>query len=353
MKSENDSNLDREPDLTPSARPVNPAVAPVAGIVQCPHCGSTCVRRRTRPLVFNAIACVVTLVLTPVVCAMALGILISFLALPITTCIAVVGRNRCRDCRNRFEPADYDARASLLPCFPWRFHFGNIAVLFLLCVVGPSFLRMKAGAERLPDDMRTMGLLTTFGFLVWCFLVWHVILYKTVRRRTANPRIWAALFLLPGVLGGAFVFHVTSPKILTGGLLAYAQLAPLPKSATAVKSYSWSSPFSGEDFLRFTAEPNDIERFLANSPALRGQQPERYSARRMRLKYPTDAQGNTIYQMDANEYIVPHGSTPSWYKQEIRGPARKYIVQPPEYQFPGQVLVDDETNTVYIYLLFS
>ena len=353
MKSENDSLLDGEADLTPSARPVNPAATASAGIVQCPHCGSTRVRHRTRPLAFNAIACGVTLALTPLLCAMAIGVLVSFLALPITTAIAAVGRNRCRDCRHRFEPGDPDPDTTVLRRFPWISHVLNIVVLLLLCLVGPLIMEIRAGAEEPGDVMAGLGLLFTFGFLLWGSLVCHLILYHSLRRKLANPLIWAALFVLPGVLVGAMVLKASLPSVKARGLLAYAELAPLPASATEIKFYSWSSPFSGEDFLRFTAEPSDIERFLANSPALRGQQPERYSVRRMRLKYPTDAQGHTIYQMDANEYIVPHGSTPSWYKQEIRGPARKYIVQPPEYQFPGEVLVDDETNTVYIYLCFS
>jgi hypothetical protein len=56
---------------------------------------------------------------------------------------------------------------------------------------------------------------------------------------------------------------------------------------------------------------------------------------------------------DANVYYSPDPTMPPWYKQETKGPARRYHVQPPRYQYPGEVLVDDETNTVYVSLCFS
>ena len=106
--------------------------------------------------------------------------------------------------------------------------------------------------------------------------------------------------------------------------------------------------------MRFTADPNDIEWFLAESPALWGQQPERFSETRKRLEYPKDDQEDLIYQGDGqHEYFVPRPTAPAWYKQVIIGPARRYYLRPPRYQLPGEVLVDDETNTVYIYACFS
>lgn len=304
-------------------------------------------------MAINGIVCGVTLLLTGVICVMALGVLVSFLLLPITACVAVVGRNRCRDCGHRFEPAGPGVDTTVLPCFPWGAHVLNIVVLLLLCLVGPLVLEIRAGAKR-PSDMTTgVGLLFAFWLLLWGSLFYHVTLYRRLRQKLANRLIWTVLFVLPGVLVGGLVFSASSPTIKMRRLLAYAHLAPLPPSATGLKVYSWSSPFSGEDFMRFTAEPNDIERFVADSPALRGQKPQRYSDKRMRLKYPTDAAGNTVYRMDANEYVTPRGNVPSWYKEEIRGPARKYKVQPPRDQFPGEVLIDEETNTVYIYLCFS
>ena len=71
----------------------------------------------------------------------------------------------------------------------------------------------------------------------------------------------------------------------------------------------------------------------------------------MRLKLTKESYENPSGY--GHEYVVPHSATPSWYMQEIRVPPRKYHVQPPRYQLPGEVLVDDETHTVYVYLCFS
>jgi hypothetical protein len=352
MNSGDNSESSRGRDQLPSSRPPDSALTPAAG-VRCPQCGSARIRPRTRPLAINAIACAVTLLLTPLNCAMALGVLISFMALPFTVCVAVVGSHRCRDCGRRFTPDAQAGNAAGAPRFPWRFHILNAALLFLLCVVGPHVLRARAGAGGLPDVMASMGFLFRFGFFLWVCLIYHLIVYHLLKPRVVSPWIWAALFLLPGAAFGGMTLHKASPSRAMQTLFKYAYLAPLPDSATGVRYYSWSSPFSGEDFMRFTADANDIQRFLADSPALWGQEPEQYSTRRMRLKYPTDENGNMMYPRDGNEYIIPRSNTPSWYMEEIRGPTRKYKVQPPRYQFPGEVLIDDETNTVYIYFCFS
>ncbi len=168
--------------------------------------------------------------------------------------------------------------------------------------------------------MTLMSLVVIGVFLLWASFICHLIVHLVLRRRDAGTLV----------------------------------LAPLPRSAAGVKAYSWSTLFSGEDFVRFTAEPNDIERFIAVSPALQGQEPQRYSRQKMRLPrpQPRDAEGG-FDMSNVNEYVAPHPAFPDWYKQEVRGPAHKYKVQPPRYQYPGEVLVDDETHTVYVHLIFS
>lgn len=351
--SENGSPLNRERDPPSPVQFVAPAPDPAREVIRCPHCGGTRISRQTTPLVLNAMACAVTIALTPLFCSMVLAAMVSLAVLPLTASMAIVGRRHCRDCRRRFEPDEPWQGPTAPPRFPFTVYFLDIALLFLLCVIGPALMRAKASAGRLPDVMASVGAFMIFGFLVSCSLACHAKAFNRLQGRVANPRLWGLLFLLPGLLAGGLVFHADSPRSRVQALLKYAELAPLPRSATGLKYYSWSSPFSGEDFVQFTAEPNDIERFVTQSPALCDQQPEHYSARRMRLKHLTNDQGHLIFQSDANEYFIPRRSAPSWYKQEIRGPARKYFIQPPRYQLPGEVLVDDETHTVYIHLWFS
>jgi len=354
MEREENESADHKPDRMSPDQPVDTAGTPPVGTVRCPQCGGNRIRRPTKPLLVNVVACAVAFVLTPVACAMVIGVVVSLLALPFTTCIAVVGNSRCQDCRHRFKPGVLSIDRPKSARFPWVFHVVNAILLFLLCVVGPNIMRAMAGAGKLPEMTADMGRIITWGLFLWVSLAYHLVVYAVLKRRVTAPVLWAILFLLPGVALGGLVFYTSRPSLRMQGFLAYARLAPLPQSATGVRFCSWSSPFSGEDFIRFTADPNDIERFLAESPALQGQEPERFSATRMRLEHPRDDQGNLIYRQDGqHEYFIPSSSAPPWYKQEIRGPARKYPLQPPRYQYPGEVLVDDETNTVYIYASFS
>jgi hypothetical protein len=346
-------SADSEPDVPSGSEAMHPAPRRTARVVCCPQCGSTRIRRPTRPLVLNVVACIVFLLLTPVLCAMILGLLLALLVLPVTMCIALVGRDRCRDCQHRFDPEYRGVEKQMTPVFPWRLHALNILTLVAFCGVGPYLIGRRSAGGRLPDMMENAGTFMVLGFLLWASLLWHLVLYRRLRQRLANPVIWALLFVLPGVLGGMVVLYQSLPQVRAGVLLRLADLAPLPKSATAIHVYSWSSPFSGEDFLCFTARSADIESFLSESPALQRQEPTHFWARKMRLPYPKEYPPTWDPASDANEYFAPRSHWPSWYQQEIRGPARKYIVQPPRYQYPGEVLVDDETNTVYVYLCFS
>jgi len=285
---------------------------------------------------------------------MVVGVIVSFLALPFTTSIAVVGRDRCQDCRHRFWPASETIGVTSIARFPSAFHVLNAVLLLLLCVVGPVIMRARAGAGKLPELTADMGRLFTCGFLLWASLGCHLLVYSVLKRRVSTPLIWAILFLLPGVLAGGLVFEASLPSVRMRSFLAHAELAPLPKSATDVRFCSRSGFFSGEVFVRFTAEPNGIKWFLAESPALQGQVPEQFSAAGIGLEQPTDSERNPIlHQTGQHEYFTPRSTTPAWYKQEIRGPTRRYILQFPGYEGLGEVLVDDETNTVYIYMCFS
>jgi len=73
----------------------------------------------------------------------------------------------------------------------------------------------------------------------------------------------------------------------------------------------------------------------------------------MRLPSPDDPGKSWQYREAEHEVFVPDPSTPDWYKQEIRGPARRYIIRPKGYHYPGEVLVDDEENFVFVQLCFS
>jgi hypothetical protein len=312
----------------------------------CPQCGGTRIRRRSRPLLWSLAACVISAALTPVLCPMAFAAMISFLSLPVATLFALFGSHRCLDCRRRFRP-ESDTPLPGTKEFPLRLHAVNALLLLLLCFVAPTILRVTGGGNW--PDPTAVNLAVTCIMLSWASLLYHLVVHSLLRRRVTSSLAWTILFVLPALVAGGFVSYTSLPRVEAAALLRFAELAPLPRSASGVKAYSWSGVFSGEDYLCFTAERNDIEQFIAESPALRGKEPTRYSLQKMRIPHPKDPNEFNY----TNEYFSPWLNSPSWYQQEVRGPARKYEVQPPEYQLPGEVLIDDETHTVYVHLIFS
>lgn len=124
-------------------------------------------------------------------------------------------------------------------------------------------------------------------------------------------------------------------------ILVLAELAPLPKSATEVRSYSKVFLFTGINFLRFHASQADIEAFLRESPILKEAKCTIYSKDRPR-------QDEYFFLRKA----VPN-ITPSWYIPSIRGTGRGYRFWKNRYKYDGKLLVDEEKNLVFVELSFG
>jgi len=191
------------------------------------------------------------------------------------------------------------------------------------------------------------------AFLIGLSLPYQAIVHHLLRTRIRHNLLWAILFLLPAILFGGFSLYQSLPGIQARTILAHGQLAHLPESAIDIKVYTLSSPFSGEEFLRFRADPDDIERFLDESPILQGKECEKFSKERMRLKYPKDYGTKAEHFEHEHEYFHPDPSAPAWYIEEIKGTGRRYKFQPKGYHYPGEVIVDDEQHIVYVMLVFS
>jgi len=130
-------------------------------------------------------------------------------------------------------------------------------------------------------------------------------------------------------------------------LLADAELAQLPKSATGIKVITWSTWFSGKEHLRFNATHADIDRFLAQSPVLLGVECHYYSKDRMRLIRPDDyLTHKKKYDEDGNEYF-DSPPVPSWYRDEIKGSGRRYRFRPDGYNY-GELIIDYDESSIYV-----
>jgi hypothetical protein len=73
----------------------------------------------------------------------------------------------------------------------------------------------------------------------------------------------------------------------------------------------------------------------------------------MRLPYPKDFGTSEEHFKEDREYFNPSPSAPQWYHGELMGPGRRYEIQPEGYYYPGEVIFNEESNTVFVYLIFS
>jgi len=117
-----------------------------------------------------------------------------------------------------------------------------------------------------------------------------------------------------------------------------------------VATYFWAILLSGHCYLRFAAEPNDIEQFLAASATLKGVACQRYSQERMRIK-SVGFQSQPGGPHDGHEYFHSINTPPPWYEEEIRGAGRRYEIGIRESPWRGELIVDDERHVVYMHLV--
>ncbi len=183
-------------------------------------------------------------------------------------------------------------------------------------------------------------------------LPYHALMYLALRWLTRRKLVFVVLFLLPGMMFGIRAFCLSLPEARTRRLLEGAGLAALPESASKIRVYSWSTPFSGDAFLRFEADENDIEKFLNDSAILKDVECQVFSQQRMRLKRPREHKYDSDYGDGINEYFRPHGWAPPWYEQELKRSARLYKFTS-RYGHGAEVIVHDEQNLVLVLLGFG
>lgn len=178
-------------------------------------------------------------------------------------------------------------------------------------------------------------------------------------------------FAIAGIVISAFVLVVIlvimlfflclreSPAERTERILRAGRLADLPESATYIKAEGWSAMFTGEDYLMFRAAPEDIEKFIAKSPSLKGATPEIFDSEHMHLPYQKEEEYYTDEELENSykqKYFFPSHMDPKWYDLTIKVKGRQYeIPGDPNKKGHnwGSVLINDETNTVYIYVIWS
>ncbi len=368
----------------------------------CPRCGGLMQRRWRTVCGFDFVIFIIFLVLTfmvlplgsgvvkAVLFLMSLGItLASLFALPITGALAVVARPRCSRCGHRAWLASEVSCQVDEARFPlWVALIGS-TILLVPLTIGSAWVVGAPGTETMDVEFMVAGRIIMAVLAFGIGLLSQTILWRALRTHATSGIRRGLVLLLPAVVLGAGWLALTGhdhsvlvrkygPLVRAPWVLRRAQLAELPGSANGVTVYMFISFIcSAKCYLCFAAEPNEIERFLANSPSLKDLTCQTYSKRRMRLassdhhlafrhsessgheySYPRPESGGQGYSSprledSGHEYFYPSGSPPAWYKEEIRGVGRRYEINPGASNWVGEVIVDDEQHVVYVHLYWK
>ncbi|MBN2130260.1 MAG: hypothetical protein JW741_12230 [Sedimentisphaerales bacterium] len=340
--------------------------------LHCPLCGGLARRAWGRVCAFTFMAFVIFGVLTlaslptrpgwraiATLSWAALALLL-LLALPITGAIAVASRPRCRSCGHRFWPATGAAGQVSTACFPVPLGVIGGAVLLTALGVGLALLFRVPGREIFNVSLTLFGRVIIAVFVYGVGLLAQAVLWRLLRARAMSAIGQAIVLLLPAVVLSAgwlalamhdygYFNRVNDTLVRAAGVLSQAGLAALPESARDVRVYTKRQPFTADLFLRFEADPEEIERFLADSPGIEGVKCRAYSKEKMRLA--TADQGET-YQppwVEGDEHFFRDADTPTWYDDEIRGAGRRYELRSQGGAWLGDLVVDDERHVVCVH----
>ncbi|UCD48933.1 MAG: hypothetical protein JSW27_15520 [Phycisphaerales bacterium] len=370
MKDENSEARPKETTGVPTALKGSGTV----GERRCPLCGGLVKEMWRGVSTFVSVAFCICLFLTPVLlftCLSGAGTIflipfllcagiavLSFWAMPAAGAMAVVARPCCRSCGHLFPTASADSHQPTEAPFPRWPAVGGSLVLLATLVACLVWLRTAPGLETGRGGLRYASRVVVAGFVLNFGLLAQTLLWRRMGTRIGSTVQRGLLLLVPAIVLCAAWLGLTGydhwalsrkydPVKRAPQVLDRAGLAALPPSARNVKVHSWAFMLSGQFDLRFTAEPNEIEQFLADSPSLKTVTCKTYSRQCMLLRG-----GAYVTPFDAGGYEVlplePH--MPSWYRQELRGPGRRYEVSWHDDMYQGELLVDDETDTVYVHV---
>lgn len=335
-----------------------------SGTLRCPKCEGSRIRKRSILLSFliTIAVFVIFLLLREVVALLQLTqlgltfafvLMFSFCAISAAAWSGLVERHRCRSCGHRFRPTPETQQEKTEIPFHWKFCLLNGIIIFVVCATSRQMLRFIFHGAFPIILMEAILAAVPSGFLIALSLPYQAVVHHIFRTRLKNNLLWAILFMLPAIAIGTNSLYHSLPAVAARRILSHGELAPLPESATEIKVYTWSSLFSGEEFLRFRASPRDIEQFLDESPILQDAECEKFSRDRMRVRSPHDPEKWGEYREAGHELFVPDPSAPPWYKEEIIRGGRRYIIQPEWGHYPGEVIVDGEEHLVFIKVVWS
>jgi hypothetical protein len=375
-EAENDRDDTQQHEQPEETQQSAPKASAASGELRCSVCGGLAKRTWSDVSLLNLVTFIIFLALAPfaffacvsgglallgIASLLCVGIaLISFWALPVTGAIAVAAQPRCRHCAQRFWWESDEISAGRENRFPLRFALIGGAILLVSLVAGLVWLKTAPGLETWNGGLRFISRIVMAGLALGLGWLGQAIIWRKLHTRmTIAAR--RSLLLLPAVVLGAGWLALTGydhralsrkydPVARSPEVLDRAGLAALPPSARAVRVHSWAFMLSGQFDLRFAAEPNAIERFLAASPSLKSVTCQTYSRQKMLLRGGTYVSPFDGLDASGNEVLPSEADMPRWYQQEIRGLGRRYEISWHDGMYQGELLVDDQTHTVYVHV---
>jgi len=133
-------------------------------------------------------------------------------------------------------------------------------------------------------------------------------------------------------------------------LLSAGRLAAIPVSASDLMVDGTDNLFSSKHYIKFKADPTDIEEFIQNSASIRSITPDRFDRGHQYVPFPKDADTATFDER--HEYFGLDKRCP-WFDPTIKVRGRKYTIDQDDDVNGGEVVIDDEKNIVYIRVYHS
>ncbi len=158
----------------------------------------------------------------------------------------------------------------------------------------------------------------------------------------AGAVVFGGFVVLTAVVLAVFYWPL-SERAMVSRALDLGRLAALPPSASGVHADGTSNLFSMTYLLRFDAPADEIAAFVAQSPGLRGVAPEQFTAGHMMLQRPAGggvpADGHRRFRLDPRY---------PWFDPTVRLRGRRYEIPQDANARWGEVIIDDERNTVFV-----
>ncbi|HEY3329440.1 MAG TPA: hypothetical protein VGK19_05425 [Capsulimonadaceae bacterium] len=147
------------------------------------------------------------------------------------------------------------------------------------------------------------------------------------------------------VLGLWIAFHETDARNIDA-LTAMAHLEALPESARGVKVHKYSSFTYRAYCLKFSASPDDIDKFLSRSHGVPGGKVEKLTMSHKLLPISSASELSTL---NVNFYAGTFEDNARWFIPPVITHGRRYELTSTEDMDQGYIIVDDTRHVVYIY----